>query len=71
MRHSYTKVKRRWKMNRILVGTSILTSILLMMMIQKTEEAVINPAAMIGKAVQNFMREFGVRCLSLRSYLSN
>ena len=43
-------------MNRILFGTSILTSILLMMMIEKTEEAVINPAAMISKAVQNFMR---------------
>ena len=47
-------------MNRILISTSILMSILLMMMIEKTEEAVISPAAMIGKAVQNFMREFGV-----------
>ena len=58
-------------MNRILVGTSILMSILLMMIIEKTEEAAINPAAMIGKAVQNFMREFGVSRLSLRSYLCN
>ena len=41
------------------------------MMIEKTEEAAINPAAMIGKAVQNFMREFGVSRLSLRSYLCN
>ena len=38
---------------------------------RKTEEAAINPAAMICEAVQNFMREFGVSHLSLRSYLCN
>ena len=38
---------------------------------RKTEEAVINPAAMISKAVQNFMREFGISHLSLHSYLLN
>ena len=43
--------------------TLMLKSILLLMMVEKTEEAVINPAAMIGKAVQNFMTEFGVSCL--------
>ena len=61
-------------MMRILVGmTSILMSILLVMMMKigKTEEAAINLAAMIGKAVQNFMREFWVSCLSLPSYIFN
>ena len=38
---------------------------------RKKRKAVMNPSAMISKAVQNFMREFGVSHLSLRSYLLN